>query len=47
VAYPEDRSVQPRLEQQRRSMRRAGLIAASTIAIVAVMGVLWKSRKKL
>jgi len=45
--YPEDHSVRPRLEQQRRSTRRAGLITASTIAIVAVIGVLWKRRKKL
>jgi hypothetical protein len=44
--YPEDRSVQQRLEQQRRSVRRAGLIAASTITIVAVFGVLWKTKKK-
>ena len=44
--YPESRSTQPRLDGQRRSMRRAGLICASTIAAVAALGLLWTKRKK-
>ena len=42
--YPETRSTAPRLEEQRRSMRRAAVITAMTIGAVA-FGLLWKKRR--
>jgi hypothetical protein len=40
--YPEKRFVAPRLEAQKRSMRRAGLASAGIVAGAVAAGLLWK-----
>lgn len=41
--YPETRSTEPRIEEQRRSMRRTGLIMAAAIGAVIAAGLLWRN----
>jgi FAD/FMN-containing dehydrogenase/Fe-S oxidoreductase len=43
-SYPENQFVQPRIVEQRRSVRRAGLVTLMTVAVVA--GAWWWSRKR-
>jgi Fe-S oxidoreductase len=45
TVYPEMEFVGPRLEQQKRSMRRAGIATAAALAGAAAALVLWRKRK--
>lgn len=43
--YPEKELVQPRLQAQKRSLVRAGLVTGAVLGGAVVAGVLWRKRK--